>query len=297
MKYANIMKVFSILALILIFGCENRFSEQEANYQIMTTNEGSIYRLNKKTGQVALIKGDKIVPLKVSEDKGGEQPQKDSPQQPDSISDAEQTQHLVSEKVAKKMQLWHEKQFSGKNLKGVLKTRWEDDKLYYSFEVYPYSSLKRMLDKKDDDIYYQRKWHGFIVKLLDKKGTVVKQIPIKLWEMARTFDKNGKYASVLKKGDLDLTGLNYERIEDYNVEWKLDRVIIPDYKFRDKMDDLIKTYDCYGEVDPNIDVCAPLGAKYWWMTFPERKKVYFSTEEELLKSYEKTTQKIIEELR
>ena len=91
-------------------------------------------------------------------------------------------------------------------------------------------------------------------------------------------------------------GANGE-IFDYLLEWKLDTILMPDYKFEDKMGDLIQTYNSYGEVDRSVDKDAPVGAKYWWITFPAQKKVYFSTEDELLHSYKTTVEGILNKKR
>ncbi len=332
-----------ILSIIFIFtGCENKKNEPEDSYEVMTTKDGNIYRLNKKTGTMFLISGDKIVPLTLVKEKNTEPvlpaavskpnnppeeskieqqpqlPEQEVQQQPvefqfqqPSTAETEQIKPqtipnknqqvspLIPEEIPAqlKMNTWYEHHFPGKNLKGILKTRWQDDKLYYEFSVSPYSSLKRMIDKKEDDVYYQRKWHGFIIKLLGKRGKIIEEIPVNLWKMARIFDEKGKFASLEEKGEIEIGFSDYEKIIDYNIVWRLDRILIPDYTFEDKMDDLIETYNWYGEADPRIDLEAPVGAKYWWMTFPDRKKVYFSTEEDLLESYKTTTEKILDKSR
>ncbi|MFH1063248.1 MAG: hypothetical protein V1747_10265, partial [Candidatus Omnitrophota bacterium] len=194
----------------------------------------------------------------------------------------------------RKLKQWGDEQLSGKNLKVSFQSSWENNRLVYSVEAYPYSSLKKMLDKKETDIYYQRIWHGFIIKLTDDNNETVKVVPVRLWDMAKTLDDKGKVAGLKTESEIDLLEDEFIRITGYRVDWKLDNILIPEYKFKNKIDDLIDTYSWYGEVDPRLDSNAPYGAKYWWMTFPDKKKIYFSTEEELLKSYKATVEKILE---
>jgi len=290
-------------------GCDSFYRDKpaapEPSYQMITGRDGALYRLNKKTGEVDLIDGKSILPLKTGAadsikitdaEKKTEQSvvPAEAAGTPENTAPAAAADNKPSLSEPAAARHWPELQLNGKNLKCSLQTQWEADTLRYTFEVYPYSSLKKMIDRKEQDIYYQRKWHGFIVRLLDADRDVVKQLSFKLWDMARIFDENGRFASVKTSASVEMDKTQYESVVDYAVSWKIDWMLIPEYGFADQMDDLIQTYNWYGEVNRKVDVDAPPGAKYWWMTFPEQKKVYFSTQEELLKSYKETTQKILE---
>ncbi len=294
---------FIIIIFLYLTSCDRLPDSRESYYQLMKAADGSVYRLNKKTGQVSVIKGDEIVPIKAAKPKPELKPAKISPEkgQPIEVSQSilqsktsESADNVQVNYSAENMKDWSEQQFQGKNLKVRFKSAWQDGVLHYEFEAYPYLSLKKMLDKKEEDVYYQRKWHGFVIKLIDEEGVIIKVIPIKLWDMARTTDNKGRFESMVIKEKIELPEDEYIRITGYNLDWKLDRLLIPDYKFQNKVDDLMQTYSWYGEVDPKVDVDAPPGAKYWWMTFPDKRKVYFSTEQELLKSYKETVGKIID---
>ncbi|MFH1093544.1 MAG: hypothetical protein V1739_05235 [Candidatus Omnitrophota bacterium] len=293
--------VFVALLLFLLTSCDKLPAAQESQYQLMKAVDGSVYRLNKKTGQVSVIKGDEIVPIKPAQSKpevkpAETNPEKEQPKEdPQSILPASTPLpvNIHVDYTAEEMKDWSEQQFQAKNLKVRFKSAWQSGVLHYEFEAYPYLSLKKMLDKKEEDVYYQRKWHGFVIKLVDEEGVIINVIPIKLWDMARTIDNKGKFESLVIKNKIELPEDEYIRITGYNLDWKLDRLLIPDYKFQNKVDDLMQTYSWYGEVDLKVDLDAPQGAKYWWMTFPDKRKVYFSTEQELLKSYQETVGKII----
>jgi len=318
MRCVDVMILSAVLLSSSFFsGCgysdgrEKPVVQPEPAYQMVTGKDGALYRLNQKTGELALVDGASIIPLKAAapgavvpvsagESGGGEQ--KNEPavvggvpaEEPHPVVPAVPEKVESPEPVPVVLRHWPELQLNGKNLKCSLETQWDADTLRCVFEVYPYSSLKKMIERKEQDIYYQRKWHGFIVKLRDKDKNVVKQVSFKLWDMARVFDENGKLGSVKATASVAMDKAGYETVVDYAVSWKIDWMLIPEYGFADQMDDLIQTYNWYGEVNRKVDVDAPPGAKYWWITFPEQKKVYFSTQEELLKSYKETTRRILE---
>ncbi len=289
------------LAIVFISGCDNK-KDSDSVYQLMQSEDGRLYRLNKETGQIVLLEGNKIVPLEVERRKNTVPPVEpvqtnlirvdisDNPEQP--VQDLPE-QIIPSVTPVRQLKQWHDEQLSGKNLKVSFQSSWENNKLFFILEAFPYSSLKAMLDKKEKDIYYQRKWHGFVIKLIDDNNDTVKLIPVKLWDMAKTLGEKGRFASLKTETEIDLLEDEFIRITGYKIEWKLDNILIPEYKFKNKVDDLIETYSWYGEVDSRVDINAPSGAKYWWMTFPDKKKIYFSTEDELLKNYQETVEKIL----
>jgi hypothetical protein len=294
--FKNSKYIIIFIVLFLSTGCEQKEPDL---YQLMKSQDGRVYRLNKQTGHIVILEGDKILPLEVQKKNnnvfsGQSSPNDQAEEQRVSLvlQDEEKTQPIIN--PDDRYHDWGEEQLSGKNLKVSFKSYWETGVLHYILEAYPYSSLKKMLDKKEDDVYYQRKWHGFLVKLTDDNQDTVKIVPVNLWYMARTLDEKGKFYSVKARSEIQLLEDEFIRVTGFEVDWKLDRILIPDYKFENKVEDLIDTYSWYGEVDPKADKKAPEGAKYWWITFPDRQKIYFSTEEELLDSYKNTIEKILE---
>ncbi|MBU1086677.1 MAG: hypothetical protein KKD05_04075 [Candidatus Omnitrophica bacterium] len=290
----------AILSFVCFSGCENKKNNTDV-YQLMQSDDGRLYRLNKETGQIVVLEGNKIIPMEVERRK---KPSTEQPAQTNALVENKQNpvqpgQEIPDKNIlvvtpSRQLKQWQDEPLSGKNLKISFQSNWENNRLFYIVEAQPYSSLKKMLDKKEQDIYYQRKWHGFIIKLLDNNNETVKVIPVKLADMAKTADEKGNFSSLKTETEIDLLEDEYIRITGYKVVWKLDNILIPEYKFKNKVEDLIGTYSWYGEVDPRVDGNAPYGAKYWWMTFPDKKKIYFSTEEELLKSYKETVEKILE---
>ncbi len=292
--------LFGLIAILLLFsfssGCEKK-QESSNPYQLMNSDDGRLYRLNKKTGHIVILEGNKIIPLEV------ERRTKAIPDKPEVVVDTPDLKQDVTPlqvnppeiiKTEKHVKHWDDEQLRGKNLKVSFESSWLDNKFSYVLEAHPYSSLKKMLDKKESDVYYQHKWHGFVIKLIDQNEQTVKIVPVKLWDMSKTLDDQGKFLSLKTDSQIELLEDEFIRITGYKVDWKLDRILIPDYKFKNKVDDLIQTYSWYGEVNRKVDKLAPHGAKYWWITFPDKKKIYFSTEEELLNNYKLTIEKIVE---
>ncbi|MCP4650784.1 MAG: hypothetical protein GY853_12005 [PVC group bacterium] len=263
-----------LIVLLLINGCDNNPFARE-RYQVIKGVDGALYRLDKKTGEIKIVKVSNYI--------------EEEPEIDPSLNGAE-----IEDTELEIPKDWGEHQVRGKNLRIKLITYWKLGKLHYEFEVYPFSSLKRMFQRKENDAYYRLRKHGFLLKLVDENNFVISEIFVNLNDMKKVPDLKGKTNSLFLKSSLELGMREYRQIENYNFDTNLDWIVIPNYKFPDKVKDLIQTYNCYGEVDPKVDKDAPVGSKYWWITYPERNKVYFSSEEELLRSYEKTILNILE---
>ncbi|MFH1061701.1 MAG: hypothetical protein V1747_02285, partial [Candidatus Omnitrophota bacterium] len=74
--YKNLWPI-GVLLVLLVFsaGCENKKASNNP-YQLMQSEDGRLYRLNKKTGQIVVLEGNKIIPLEV------ERRKKTNPEQP-----------------------------------------------------------------------------------------------------------------------------------------------------------------------------------------------------------------------
>lgn len=197
-----------ILFLVLnvfLSGCEYNPFEQN-KYQIIKNKDGKMYRFNKKTGEMMMIENDKAVPL-------------------DNIEStmAEKSEDLVlSEPVD-----WGEWVIPHKGLKMQLRTNWRNNSLYYQFKVFPYYLLAKMFKKSEKDYQYNLIWYGFIIKFLDKNGFIIKEIPVKLWDMERIVNKDGEEIALsLNSNDL-CTKEDYFSIETYEIVWSLDDIFIP----------------------------------------------------------------------
>ncbi|MDP3790721.1 MAG: hypothetical protein Q8R38_01605 [Candidatus Omnitrophota bacterium] len=208
-------KLFNVfMGLILsfvLFGCDSN------QYQIVTGSDGSLYRFNKKTGELSMIMEDRKV-VRLAESKKSEIIQQD--------------EAVPLEKPIN----WKESRFPAKDLKARLETVWRENRLSYKFSAYPYKSMERIFAKKKQDYIYSIVKPGFNIELLDKNGFMVKEIKINLWNMTKVMGENGKEKELVINSQIDCTKQSYRSIGGYSIKWLLDPDMIDDEK-----DDFIKS--------------------------------------------------------
>ena len=191
-----LVKVLSFLFIALFLsGCDSN------QYQIVTAQDGSLYRFNKKTGELSVVMEGKKVAKK-----------RENSQPLDKPSD------------------WKELRCPGKDLKVKLETVWRENKLCYRFSVMPYTSLARIFEKKKQDYVYSLMKPGFTVELVDNNGFMIKDIKINLWSMTKVPLKEGAGEELVMNAQIDCTKDSYMSIGGYNVKWQLDTDLIDDEK-------------------------------------------------------------------
>lgn len=191
-----LVKVLSFLFIaLLLSGCDSN------QYQVVTAQDGALYRFNKKTGELSIVMEGKKVAKKKEDSQFLEKP-----------SD------------------WKESRYPGKNLKVKLETVWRENKLCYRFSVMPYRSLERIFEKKKQDYVYSLMKPGFTVELIDKDGFMIKDIKITLWNMTKVPSKDGSEEELVMNSQIDCTKDSYASIGGYTVKWLLDPDLIDDEK-------------------------------------------------------------------
>jgi hypothetical protein len=216
------MKKLLVLFLIFLFFLS---SCEQNPYQLVKGENGTVYRLNKKTGQISIIKDDKVIDLET----------------PEAIAVKK-----IREKTLEELKEWGERQIPGKKLYVKLETSWRENKLLYKFTAYPYESLKAILSSKNLDYYtaLQRSQQKFIIELLDKNGFVIKEIDIKLWEMTRIVDEEGNPIEMVMNSQIDCSKEIYESINDYSIKWSLEIKLIPT-QYEDYRKELISKIESF----------------------------------------------------
>ena len=194
-----------LATLLVLSGCDS------GQYQIVTGSDGSLYRFNKKTGELSMIMEDKKV-VRLSET-----------QKPEAIKPGE-------ENPLDKPVNWKESRFPAKNLKARLETVWRENKLCYKFSVYPYRSMEKIFAKKKQDYIYSIMKPGFNIELIDKNGFMVKEIKINLWNMTKSAGEDGKDKELAVNSQIDCTKQSYRSIGGYSIKWILDPDLIEDEK-------------------------------------------------------------------
>jgi hypothetical protein len=194
-----------IVMISVLFGCDS------GQYQIVTGSDGSLYRFNKKTGELSIIMEDKKV-MRLSEAQKSEimKPGEENP--------------------LDKPVNWKELRFLSKNLKARLETVWRENKLCYKFSVYPYKSLEKIFAKRKQDYVYSIMKPGFDIELVDKNGFMVKSIKINLFNMTKVTDESGKDRELTSNSQIDCSKQSYRSIGGYSIKWNLDPDLIEDEK-------------------------------------------------------------------
>jgi hypothetical protein len=200
---SRLTAVFVIM--FMLFGCDSN------QYQIVTGSDGSLYRFNRKTGELSVIMEDKKV-VRLAES------------QKSDVIKAE------NENPLDKPVNWKESRFPAKNLKARLETVWRENKLCYKFSVYPYKSLEKIFAKKKQDYLYSIIKPGLNIELIDKNGFMVKEIKINLWNMTKVMGDGGKEKELTINSQIDCTKQSYRSIGGYTIKWILDPDLIEDEK-------------------------------------------------------------------
>ena len=260
----NKLFIIFLLSSFLLVGCEYNPFEQSP-YQIIKDEDGKIYRLDKKTGKMAVIKDNKVMPLET----------------PESTYTKESREKLLEEPKE-----WGDQRISGKKLKVAVRTNWRSGKLNYALRVFPYSSLEKIFRKLENvsryNTTYRYRTQNFIINFYDKNSFKIKSITVSMWDMTRIVNKNGEVIELSIKSSVACSQRDYLSIADSSVTWILDEERIPDYAFEDKMNDCIMAAPkSYGKVDHSIDKDVAENRNYWLIA-DSGEKYYFSTEEELI---------------
>lgn len=192
------VKLSAVLSvLLLLYGCDS------GRYQIVTSPDGSLYRFNKKTGELSMLMEDKRT-----------------------VRSAEsQRSKVIKDRHEFSLERpidWGESKYPGKDLKVKFETVWRENKLCYKFTAYPYKSLERIFARKKQDYVYSLMKPGFTIEILDKNGFMVKEIKINLLSMTKVDGDDGNAKELVINSQTDCTGQSYKSIGGYTVRWTLD---------------------------------------------------------------------------
>lgn len=152
MKLKILLSLFAaaLIGVILTSGCDSKEKKESKNkFDLLTTKDGIVYRINKQSGEVLLIAAQ-------------------------SSTLVEGTENIESN--TNRVEIWDTIAPSELgDIKVGLKTNWRNGKLYYIFTAQPYDHIKSILQTSADA--------QFLIYLYDADGFLITVLQVKLAEM------------------------------------------------------------------------------------------------------------------
>ncbi|GJQ22185.1 MAG: hypothetical protein HBSIN02_25400 [Bacteroidia bacterium] len=183
------MKHFMVvIAMGSLIACQ-----QSQEYEL-TTHGGSTYRLERRSGQISIVEGTKIIPLE------------------------EHSTDLANDAATKlrETKTWPQIDLPQlDSLKLNLRTRWREGYVHFIFTVTPYNSRIRRAHQE----YLGS--NNFKLKLLDSGGFVIIEKQINLTDMTRTVDDKDKAIGLQINAKLPCSAETYLDIEHWTCGWQI----------------------------------------------------------------------------
>lgn len=199
MRSAIKIQAFLLISLFL-YGCDSN------QYQVVTGPDGALYRFNKKTGTLSMIKEKGALPAAEIQKAGAV--------------------NEDSEQALDKPVSWEESKYPGKGLRAKFEMVWRENKLCYKVSVYPYKSLEKAFARKKQDYIYSLMKPGFTIELVDKNGFLVKEIKIVLWNMAKVDGDDNTVKELVVNSQIDCTKASYMSVGGCTVKWALESEMV-----------------------------------------------------------------------
>lgn len=183
-RTVNILIVFTLFLL----GCG-----ESNRYEMTKDANGRTVRLDKKTGEVAVIENNQIAVLKNHKEVEQE---------------AKKTSLLEAPKV---WPVFDVPQLGG--LKAILTTVWRDDRLAYRFSVYPFTKKLETQLKKPFSTF------GLKIGLYDDNGFKVTEIILPIVRLSQNVDDKGEVLGLSANDGIPLSSSSYTQISTWNIMW------------------------------------------------------------------------------
>jgi len=173
---------------VILTGCDR--TESKETYELANAGNGLFYRINKRSGEVSLIRGAQINVLE--EWRAGKKGEL-------------QKSYMIN---------WPERTISHLgDLKLQLRTTWAEGKMLYIVRASPYAG--RIEKERSKTTPYAR----FDLLFYDSNGFEILTLPIKVSEMREIVDEKGKGASLVINANTMLTVEAYESLKELSVGW------------------------------------------------------------------------------
>lgn len=179
MKY-----IISLLTVFFLFSCQS-----QEKYQVTTTKDGNLYRLNKQSGEITRLEGDNLVPV---------------------VETKPTTQSEKSD-----IKKWPQLNLPFDNIKMGMKSTWKNGRMYFVLTIAPYTrTLHQAMSKNDSKL-------GFILDLKDKDGFQMLKVPVPFVVMQRLFNQKGEVIGLMANTNIPVKKELYQDVETWSASWNL----------------------------------------------------------------------------
>lgn len=183
------MRVFPCMSAVvfslLLVGCD-----QKPKWELVTTKDGLVYRINNEAGDVALVAGAQIT----------------------KVEEFTSTKLDATKKsYVRDWPVQTVKSIGDVSLR--LKTTWRDGKLHYILNVAPISS---QVQKAKETAYSDAR---FTMDFYDRDGFELLTVPVKIQEMSQVVDDAGKPQSLSATGSMPCSVETYEALAVSGIGW------------------------------------------------------------------------------
>lgn len=179
----------AVLSALALVGCAGT-----DRYELSKDSTGRLVRLDTRTGEVALVEGDRLTPIKgTAAALARTGPQVALPEGGKSWPAL--TSPLLGDTGA------------------ALTTSWQDGKLHYVIELYPLSKRLKLVHSG----YYSNSF--FSVEAYDAAGKQVARIDLPTSRLARTVSNARNMEELSAGGDIAMTKMDYASLASWRLLW------------------------------------------------------------------------------
>jgi hypothetical protein len=179
------MKMFlvwsvTVLMLSVLFACD-----RGDRYGVEQGKDGRVYRIDKKTGEMAVVSGEKVM----------------------SLPEMSKDEVLLAKAIS-----WRQKIIPPPyNLQLAFVSSWREGFMHYRLEVSPYSQVEKY-----------RKDQNFIgIMMIDNGGFHLLTIRVLLNQMTALNNEKGERVALEKDGKIECSVETYKAFSDWKTGWTL----------------------------------------------------------------------------
>jgi tellurite resistance protein len=166
-----------VIAIVILTGC----------YDTKVDEKGRTVRINKITGEMSVIDGNKIIKLKTEKEAEAEQ---------------EAAEQLGESKE------WSAIPILNKYANTTLKTKWSDGNIYYQLYV----------DKNLKDVANYNS--VLTIELYDSESFLIRKITVRANNMVVAVDSDGKTIEAMEyKEKMPMSEIAYKKIKKWDIIW------------------------------------------------------------------------------